>query len=417
MPSAEAATDTTVRQSSAALQSIETPEANSARRLVSLDVFRGLTIAAMILVTDPGTYNAVYPQLLHAQWNGITATDTIFPSFLFIVGVAITLSFASRLQRGDSRSTLAGHVFRRSVVIFVLGLAVNGFPDYHWQTLRLPGILQRIAVCYLFGALLYLLVFVDSRQNERSKARTETAILASVTVAILACYCLLLKFVPVPGFGPGRLDSLGSLPAYIDRVVFGARHLWAYGITPGAGVTYDPEGILSTLPAIATVLIGILVGEWIRTRRSDRQKLVSLVLAGAVLLLAGWVLQPLLPINKRLWTSTFVLFTGGISILVFAFIYAIVDLRQSRWWNSPMLVFGTNAILAFLLSSLITSSLDHIHVAGGGAAISLHKWLYRHVFATWLAPIHASLLYAIAIVLVNLVLVYPLYRKRIFLRV
>jgi predicted acyltransferase len=308
-------------------------------------------------------------------------------------------------------------VFRRSLVVLVLGLAVNGFPDYHWQTLRLPGILQRIAVCYLFGALLYLLAFVDSRQHERWKARAETAILASITVGILALYYMLLKIVPVPGFGPGRLDSFGSLPAYIDRMVFGTRHLWAYGITPGVGVTYDPEGILSTMPAIATVLIGVLVGEWLRSERPARQELVFLVVAGAALLLAGWLLQPLLPINKRLWTSTFVLFSSGTSILVFAFIYAIVDLRRSRWWSAPALVFGTNAILAFVLSSVITSSLDHIHVAGGGAAISLHKWIYQHVFATWLAPIHASLVYAITIVLLNLVLVYPLYRKRIFLRI
>ena len=417
MPATQPGTNANVVRPATATQSFSARGTNPGRRLVSLDVFRGLIVAAMILVTDPGTYSAVYRQLLHSPWDGVTATDTIFPSFLFIVGVAITLSFASRLRKGDSRSTLAWHVLRRSLVILVLGLAVNGFPDYHWQTLRLPGILQRIAACYLFVALLYLLVFVDSRRNERWKVRAKTAILAGLTVGILAFYYSLLKIVSVPGFGPGRLDSFGSLPAYIDRVVFGTRHLWAYGITPGVGVTYDPEGILSTLPAIATVLIGVLVGEWLRTERPARQKLTFLLLAGAALLLAGWLLHPLFPINKQLWTSTFVLFSSGISILVFAFIYAIVDLRQSRWWTAPALAFGTNAILAFVLSSVITSSLDHIHVASDGAAISIHKWAYQHIFATWLAPIHASLVYAIVIVLLNLALVYPLYRKRIFLRI
>jgi predicted acyltransferase len=417
MPPAEPGTDVTVSRPATATQSFNAPETNSARRLVSLDVFRGLIVAAMILVTDPGTYSAVYPQLLHAPWNGITATDTIFPSFLFIVGVSITLSFASRLRRGDSRSTLAWHVLRRSIVIFFLGLAVNGFPDYHWQTLRLPGILQRIAVCYLFGALLYLLVFPDTRQNEHSKARIQTTVLATITVGVLTLYYLLLKIVPAPGFEAGRLDSLGSLPAYIDRAAFGTKHLWPYGITPGVGVTYDPEGILSTLPAIATVLIGVLVGEWLRVERPARQKLAFLLAAGVVLLLAGWLLQPLLPINKRLWTSTFVLFSSGISLLVFALVYAVVDLQQSRWWTAPALVFGTNAILAFVLSSVITSSIDHIHVPGGGAAVSLHKWAYQHIFASWLMPIHASIAYAIMIVLVNLALIFPLYRKRMYVRI
>jgi predicted acyltransferase len=182
-------------------------------------------------------------------------------------------------------------------------------------------------------------------------------------------------------------------------------------------VTYDPEGILSTLPAIATVLIGVLVGGWLRAERPARQKLAFLLAAGVVLLLAGWLLQPLLPINKRLWTSTFVLFSSGISLLVFALVYAVVDLQQSRWWTAPALVFGTNAILAFVLSSVITSSIDHIHVPGGGAAVSLHRWAYQHIFASWLMPIHASLAYAIMIVLVNLALIFPLYRKRMYVRI
>lgn len=386
-------------------------------RVVSLDVFRGVVIAAMILVTDPGTYSAVYPQLLHAQWNGMTATDTIFPSFLFIVGVAIPLSFASRWKRGSTNKMLAWQVLRRSAILIALGIAVNGFPDYDWQTLRLPGILQRIGACYMCGAGLYLWA-TRRKRGEEEDSKSERTVLMAVSGAILVFYYLLLKFVPVPGLGAGRLDSFGNLPAYLDRAAFGTRHMWAYGTTSGMGVTYDPEGILSTLPAIATLLIGIVVGEWIRTQHPGKKKLLSLLLWGGMLLLAGWLLQSLMPINKRLWTSTFVLASSGVSLLVFALLYGVVDLRLSRWWTWPALVFGTNAILAFVLSSVITTLTDRIHItSSSGNSLTLHKWAYQHLFATWLEPVHASLAYAIAIVVRNLLLMWPLYRKRIFLRV
>ena len=387
------------------------PSRRTDSRLVSLDVFRGLIIAGMILVTDPGSYSFVYPQLLHAQWNGATATDMIFPSFLFIVGVAITLSFASRLQKGSPRSTLAKHVVRRAAIIFVLGLAVNGFPDYHLHTLRIPGILQRIAVCYLIAGLLYL----ATSGNERSRSR-QTAIFITLIVVILAGYWALLKLVPVPGFGPGRLDSLGNLPAYIDRIVFGANHLWAWGLTPGYGVTYDPEGMLSTLPAIAAVLIGVLTGKWLRKEQPAQLRVLGLVIAGTLLTIAGVLLAPYLPLNKRIYTTTFALFSGGVSLLTFAAGYLVVDVWRFRRWAAPLLVFGTNAILAFALSSVITTLMDRISVSTGSGVLTLHQW-GNHIFAGFLHPVHASLAYAVTIVLLNLALLYPLYRKRIFLRV
>ena len=380
-------------------------------RLVSLDVSRGLIIAGMVLVTDPGSYSFVYPQLLHAQWNGATATDMIFPSFLFIVGVAITLSFPSRLQKGSPRSRLAKHVARRAAIIFVMGLAVNGFPDYHLHTLRIPGILQRIAICYLIAGLLYL----ATNRNEKSRSR-QTAIFATLIVVILAGYWALLKLVPVPGFGPGRLDSLGNLPAYIDRMIFGTNHLWAWGLTPGYGVTYDPEGMLSTLQAIAAVLIGVLAGKWLRKEQTGQRRVLGLVIAGTLLSIAGLLLAPYLPLNKRIYTTTFALFSGGISVLTFAVCYLVVDVWRLRRWAAPLLVFGTNAILAFALSSVITTLLDRIHVNSGSGILTLHEW-GNHIFAGFLQPVHASLAYAVTIVLLNLALLYPLYRKRIFLRV
>lgn len=395
---------------SASIAIATSPSGSARPRLVSLDVFRGLVLAGMILVTDPGSYSFVYPQLLHAQWFGATATDMIFPSFLFIVGVAITLAFASRLEKGSSRVMLAGHILRRSAIIFVIGLALNGFPDHHLHTLRIPGVLQRIAVCYLAASLLYL-----ATGTEKWRSR-QTAILTAVAVALLAAYWGLLKLYPVPGFGAGRLDSLGNLPAYLDRFVFGTNHLWPWGLTPGYGVTFDPEGILSTLPAIATTLIGVLAGKWLRREQSVRLRILGLVVAGLLLMAAGLLLNPLFPINKKIWTSTFTLFSGGVSLLTFAVSYLVVDVCHWRRWASPLLVFGANAILAFALSNVITTMTDRIHLGTKDGALTLHEFGFR-CFTVLFRPIHASLAYAIVIVLLNMALLYPLYRKRIFLRV
>jgi predicted acyltransferase len=183
-------------------------------------------------------------------------------------------------------------------------------------------------------------------------------------------------------------------------------------------VTFDPEGLLSTLPAIASMLIGVIAGEWLRTDYSANRKALGLAAAGCFLVLIGWLLHPLLPINKKLWTSTFALFSDGVSLLVFATLYSIVDVKRWRWWKPPALVLGTNAILAFTLSNLITTLTDRIHVnLRDGSALTIHQWGYGHCFATWLQPVHASLAYAIAVVGFNIALVYPLYRRRIVLRV
>lgn len=385
-------------------------------RLVSLDVFRGLTVAAMILVTDPGTYTAVYWPLRHAEWQGATPTDMIFPSFLFIVGISVTLSFAARLTRGDTRRNLAFRVLRRTLLLIILGLLVNGFPDYAWHTLRLPGILQRIALCYAAASLIYLAVFSRPTVTAQSSPRSRLYFLIVIAAALLAGYWALLRFYPTPGFGPARFDPLGNLPAVVDRAIFGIAHIWPYGLTPGVGVTYDPEGLLSTLPAIATTLFGVIAGEWMRTtRRSGIFKAATLLLAGALLILAGQLLSPAMPINKRIWTSTFALFAGGVSLCLFAVFYALIDLRRAHRWTVPGMILGTNAIFAFVLSSIITTLADRIRL-GSAEHATLHQRGYAAFLATGLAPIQASLAYALAIVLLNLLLVYPLFRKRIFLR-
>lgn len=382
-------------------------------RLVSLDVFRGLTIAGMILVTDPGTYSAfaVYWPLLHANWNGWTPTDMIFPSFLFIAGVSLVFSFASRMRRGATKTQLIGHMAQRSVLLILIGLVLNAFPFFNLHTLRIPGILQRIALCYFFGGLLYL----AAMKKDGEDTKTNTGMILAVVVAILVGYWTLLKFYPVPGFGPNRLDSLGYLGAYIDRKIFGINHLWAWGLTPGYGVTYDPEGILSTFPALTNLLVGILAGERLRSKKSSPRKLWEFVIVGIVLMLAGWLLNPLFPINKRIWTSTFAILSIGFSFLALAVCYCMIDMRRWRRWAYPALVLGTNAIFAFTLSTVITSLADVLTIHTNTTSTALHV-LGNQMFAVWLSPVHASLAYAICIVLLNVVLVAPLYHKKIFLK-
>jgi predicted acyltransferase len=386
------------------------PRSPAGGRLLSLDVFRGIVITGMILVTDPGTYAHTWHQFRHAEWNGATATDMIFPAFLFMVGLAIPFSIGSRAELGTSSTRSALRIIRRSIALFLLGLGINGFPDYVWTTLRLPGILQRIAVCYALCAFLYLSV------RER-KQRDRTVVFVSVSVFLLAGYWAMLKLIEVPGIGRGHLDPYGVLPAVVDRAVFGANHLWQWGIRTDGKITYDPEGLLSTLPALVPTLVGMIVGDRVRPPQSAslasiRTLWLKLFLLGVGLIVIGLALSPWQPINKSIFTSTFSVLSTGVSLCVFSLLYACVDDYGLRRGMTPALILGTNAILAFVVSSIITTMLDRIHVSG----VNLHAYLYEHFFAPWLPPTLGSHTYAVAIVLLNIGLIYPLYRRRIFLR-
>ena len=366
----------------------------------------------MILVNDPGSWSHIYPPLEHADWNGWTPTDLIFPAFLFMVGVSMTLSFASRASRGVARGALAFHVVRRSALIFAIGLFLNGFPSFDLGSIRIMGVLQRIAVCYLVGGLLYL--YLSRRAggaNAAARARTNTAVIAGIAVTLLVGYWAALKFVPVPGYGAGHLGKEDNLGAYIDRTLMGG-HLWS------ESVTWDPEGILSTFPAIATLLIGILAGEWLRSDRDATRKAAGMAAAGIVLMVAGRLLHPYFPINKNLWTSTFVLFTGGFALLAFAACYWAVDLRGWRKWAAPWLVFGMNAILAYALAALVSEiSTDFDFHNSRGQDTDLHAWIYRGYFTAHASPVNASLAFGIFFVLVIFLLLWPLYRWKIFVRI
>ncbi len=394
-------------------------------RLVSLDVFRGITIAAMILVNDPGSWSHLYWPLAHAEWNGSTPTDLIFPFFLFIAGVSMTLSFARRVQRGDTRAAMAQHVLRRSALIFAIGLFLNGFPHFDLRTIRIMGVLQRISLCYLAAGWLYIACRGRGRAVAANgpQERTQVAVIVLVTVLLLAGYWALMTFVPVPGYGAGHLGPQENLAAYLDRLLMDG-HLWP------ESKTWDPEGLLSTLPAIATMLIGILVGHRLRRMLQQKEKrensshdggltaLAQLALAGIFLLLAGRFLDRYFPINKNLWTSTYVLFTGGAAILLLALCYWLVELCGSKAWAAPFVVFGRNALLAFSLATLLSQmSVSFPFHDSDGALRTWHGWIYDTYFRPCASPKNASLAFALFFVVVVLALLWPLDRKKIFVRI
>ena len=351
-------------------------------------------MASMILVNTAGNYATTYWPLKHADWNGWTPTDLIFPSFLFMMGVAMTLSFPARFARGATESSLVRHIVLRSLGLFAIGLFVNAFPEFVVQTWRIPGVLTRFAACYLVVGLIYLFT------RKRDPVRANIPVILTLGIFCLIAYWALMTFVPVPGYGTGRLDPEGNLGAYIDRAIFG-QHLYAQT------KVYDPEGLLSTLPSFATVLFGILTGEWLRSSNPPMRRTVGLVGAGIGLIILAEAIHPFFPINKKLWTSTFVLLTSGFTTLSLGICYWIIDVKKWRRFAMPALVFGTNSILAYVLSEVIDPTFDRLH---------WHEWFYNHALASWISPYNASLTYSLLYVLLIFLLVLPLYRKRIFVR-
>jgi predicted acyltransferase len=370
-------------------------------RIVSLDAFRGATIAAMLVVNNPGSWQHVYAPLRHADWHGWTPTDLVFPFFLFIVGVAITFSFGKQLERGADRAAMMRRAARRSLVLIVLGLVLHAFPwwSVDLATLRLPGVLQRIGIAYFFAAAIVLYGGIRAQ--------------LAWAVGLLLAYWALMTLVPVPGFGAGVLHvPEATLAAYIDRLVLGTSHLWVYA------ETWDPEGLLSTMPAIGSVLVGVFAGHWLRTARPAHVKAGGLVAAGIVGIALGQLWGLTFPVNKPIWTSSYVVLTGGMALLSLAVFYWLIDVKGYRRWAIPFVVYGVNAIAAYFLSSLFARMLDLVHVpAGGHGTMALKTWIYQHLFASWLAPLDASLAFAIAFVLLWLGLMAILYRYRIFIKV
>jgi predicted acyltransferase len=369
-----------------------------APRLLSLDVFRGLNICLMIIVNNGSA--KPFAQLEHSVWNGWTLTDLVFPFFLFITGVSLTFSFSSRLD-GHSRMQQLPHILRRTAIIFAIGLLINAFPYYHLATWRIPGVLQRIALCYCAGAILYLW----------TGTRTRWATIA----ALLVGYWAVMRLIPVPGFGVPSidiplLDPDRNLAAWLDR-----KTMWGHLYE---GVR-DPEGILSTLPAIANTLFGVAAGEWIRKLRVEPAKLLRRLLAAGVLcFVAGELWGLFFPINKKLWTSSYVLLTVGLATLALAACYWLVDVKQHRGrWTVLPVVFGTNCIFAYSLSEFVAVGAWTFKIHFDGNLVSVKDAFNALTFDNIPSPQWSSLAYSLFYVCFCWFFTWLLYRRKIFLKV
>ena len=370
-------------------------------RLLSLDVFRGLTIAGMLLVNNPGNWGTIYPPLRHAAWHGWTPTDLIFPFFLFIVGITTHLSLAARRSRGASGGELTTQILRRGAIIIVLGLLLAIFPFFPLEriaNIRIPGVLQRIGIVYIVAGLLSL--------------RLGWRALAAVAGALLIGYWGLMTLVPVPGVGPATLaPPAATLAAWLDRLLLDG-HLWAQSRT------WDPEGVLSTMPAIGTALAGVLAGRWIATVRPLSERLAALFAVGAMAMVLGLAWNWVFPINKNLWTSSYVVFTAGMAAVTLATCMWIVDDRRVTWWTRPFVIFGVNPILAFWGSGAMARLIySVIRVDYEGASVPLQAAIYRSAFLPWLSPMNASLAFALCFVLLWLAILTPLHRRGWILKV
>ena len=363
-------------------------------RLSSLDAFRGMTIAGMILVNNPGSWEHVYAPLRHAPWHGWTPTDLIFPFFLFIVGVSISLALSKRMAETGLSASLYGKILRRSLILFALGLALRLLFRFDWAHLRIPGVLQRIAICYFVSALLFSRMGIKGR--------------AAVTIFLLSGYYLVMKLVPVPGYGAGVWDYQGNLCGYIDTKLLGG-HLYK--------PRFDPEGILSTFPAVATTLLGTLAGDWIRSSRNVFRKSGGLLAAGILLASSGLLLYPLFPLNKQLWTSTYVLFSGGAASIFLGLCLGLMDGFGAKKWAYPFLVLGTNAIFVYIASTVMVKLLILIKVSTSQGAVSLYSFIYERLLVPWAGHLNGSLLFPVQLLIFWILVLMPFYRRKIFVKI
>jgi predicted acyltransferase len=367
----------------------------------------------MLLVNNAGDWDHVFPPLLHAEWQGCTATDLVFPFFLFIMGVAMTFSFARRLQEADGRRKLLPQILRRAAILIGLGLLLNlevhlATKDLSWGSpgYRIPGVLQRIGLCYLFASLIVLWTGIRGQ--------------VLWTVGILLFYYALMKFIPVPGYGAGDLSKEGNLSTYLDTLILGSH---AHDRVQGLYPHHDPEGLLSTIPAIASVLMGILAGHWIRDKKRDgNEKVAGLSVAGLGLFIVAALWKYDFPFSKRIWTSSYVVHTSALALLTLAALYWIIDVKGVKAWSKPFVVYGTNAIAAYFGASAMAYSTIWIRwTTETGESMYLKTWIYNTFYASWIPDVFSatvsSAAYGATYVVLWCALMWILYRKRIFLKV
>ncbi|PTQ93971.1 putative acyltransferase [Mucilaginibacter yixingensis] len=376
-------------------------------RLLSLDIFRGGTVALMILVNNAGDSKHKYSQLNHSEWNGFTLTDLVFPCFLFMVGVSIVFAMERKKKEGNHGKIILS-AFKRMVWLILISWAILLFvkhqvPDdvttitakagYLLTHLRIPGVLQRIGVVFFLTTILYL----------KTSSKSQNIVLA----AILVGYFVLLCFVPVPYADYPSLAPADNWGAWIDRAVFGTTHLYK--------IQWDPEGLLSTLPSIASCLIGVRAGEWLKRNNVEPGDKVSWLFVygiGAIVLALFWHI--FFPINKKLWTSSYVLLTGGIALNVLAFTYWLVDIKGRQRFTWPLVVFGMNALMAYIVSDIIRAVFNMMTISGMDGMVFIQNRLVAPCFSS---PYNASLAGSIVIVLLCWLPMYVLYRRKIYIKV
>jgi predicted acyltransferase len=374
-------------------------------RLTSLDAFRGFTIAGMVLVNNPGDWGNLYSQLEHAKWNGWTFTDCIFPFFLFIGGVSMALSLGRLAAAGADKPRLLAKLAKRAMLIFLIGFILNFLPYFNIEKVRIPGVLQRIALCTLLAAPIVVYC----------RWRAQLAIIA----ALLALYSVLMLLVPVPGIGAGVLEPGKDFGAWIDRMLLG-KHLWVQS------KTWDPEGLVSTLPALCSQLFGVLAGRWLLSNVSRTEQTVWMLLAGLLFVWLGVILDAILmPINKSLWTPSYCLLMTGWALAVFSAFYWLLDVNPypavreaATRWAKPFVIYGMNALFVFALSGFIAKMFGFIKFNGAdGAPVSLGKLLYAPIHGLPIGPVNTSLLYALLFNLAMFTLAWAMWRKRWFVKV
>ena len=371
------------------------PSPAPAGRLLSLDVFRGLTVVGMVVVNNPGDWGHIYPPLEHAAWNGCTPTDLVFPFFLFIVGVSLAYALAGAKRTGAPLGPVLARVARRAATLFALGVLTSLYPHFDFATVRIMGVLQRIALVYLGCSVVYL----------KTGWRTQVVLLLGVLVG----YAALMQLVPVPGIGPANLAPTTNLGAWLDRALLGEPHLWRQSRT------WDPEGLLGTLPALGTGLLGMLAGQWLRGPAAGARlsKTEGLAAAGGVAAALGLLWNTWFPINKALWTSSYVLFAGGLALLAFALLYWLCDVRGYRRWAGPAVAFGVNAIAVFFFSAILSRTFALVQLPGPtGEPTSFDGWLYGWGIAPLFTdPRNASLAGAVVCLLIWLAVLSYLRRR------
>ncbi len=359
------------------------------KRLISLDVFRGATMAAMIMVNDPGSWDVIYTQLAHAEWEGCTFTDLIFPFFLFIVGVSIPIVFTRAMVKGGNKKELLIKTLKRGLLIFAIGVLLNYPPDFELVNIRIPGVLQRISIVYVVCAFIFLY----------ASRRMQYAWFA----VILLGYYLLMNFVPVPGIGPATLELEHNFAAWFDRLILNGHLSW-----DGRG-TYDITGIFTSIPAIPSGLAGVLAGRLlIDSRSDDKTKVIRLLIAGNALMLAGWAFGYYFPIIRNVWSSSYTVYTSGIALICFAALYWFVDVLQFNKRLAFFIAFGRNALIAYAGSTLFS---DLTQETG------FKQWMFNDVLSTFLNSYNASLLYSLLSLGLISIPVWWMYKRKIVIKV